>query len=95
MYSQVLVWSYINIIFMLVGYKVMNMTIDCCCLCCNKIFILNAKNQLKIGHSDKTNLEKGGYMFIYRIKNKDELKEKMLKIVEKWYDEVINQINHW
>ena len=59
MYSQVLVWSYINIIFMLVGYKVMNMTIDCCCLCCNKIFILNAKNQLKIGHSDKTNLEKG------------------------------------
>jgi len=34
-------------------------------------------------------------MFIYRIKNKDELKEKMLKIVEKWYDEVINQINHW
>ncbi len=43
----------------------------------------------------QTNLEKGGYMFIYRIKDKVEIKDKMLKIVEKWYDEVISQIKDW
>ncbi len=43
----------------------------------------------------QTNLEKGGYMFIYRIKNKDELKQRMLNIVEKWIDEVKNQISNW
>ena len=41
------------------------------------------------------NLDKGGYIFHYRIKNKKDIKERMQKIVEKWYDEVIKEITRW
>lgn len=43
----------------------------------------------------QTNLEKGGYMFMYRIRDKDEIKDRMLKIVENWHKEVKNQIKNW
>ena len=41
------------------------------------------------------NLKKGGYLFHYSIKNKLELKERMKKIVEEWYNKVIFEIDHW
>ena len=41
------------------------------------------------------NLEKGGYTFEYRIKNKAEIKQRMEKIVEKWHDNVIGEIQKW
>ena len=43
----------------------------------------------------QTNLEKGGYLFMYRIKDKEEIKQRMLKIVENWNNEVVNQIKKW
>ena len=41
------------------------------------------------------NLEKGGYTFEYKIKNKTEIKRRMEKIVEDWHKEVISEINRW
>jgi predicted transcriptional regulator len=38
------------------------------------------------------NLEKGGYTFHYRIKNKEDIKKRMQAIVETWYEEVIKEI---
>lgn len=38
------------------------------------------------------NLEKGGYTYHYKIKNKEDTKIRMQKIVEKWYEEVIREI---
>ena len=34
------------------------------------------------------NLPRGGYIFIYEINNKDEIKDKMKKIVYEWYKSV-------
>jgi len=41
------------------------------------------------------NLNKGGYLFHYRIKNKEDIKQRMLKIVENWHDEVVKEIKKW
>ncbi len=41
------------------------------------------------------NLEKGGYIFIYSIKDKEDVKKRMLSIVENWYDKVIKEIKSW
>jgi predicted transcriptional regulator len=41
------------------------------------------------------NLDKGGYTFEYTIKNKAEIKRRMEKIVENWYDEVLKEIRKW
>ena len=41
------------------------------------------------------NLDKGGYTFHYRIKNKSEIKERMQNIVDKWFKEVKKEISKW
>jgi predicted transcriptional regulator len=41
------------------------------------------------------NLDKGGYLFHYGINNKDDIKQKMDNIVEKWYDAVLEEIKKW
>ncbi len=41
------------------------------------------------------NLHKGGYMFHYKIKNKEEIKQKMQNIVDNWYEEVKKEIKKW
>ena len=41
------------------------------------------------------NLDKGGYMFYYEIKNKTEIKQRMLDIVNKWHDGVQKEIKKW
>jgi predicted transcriptional regulator len=41
------------------------------------------------------NLEKGGYIFAYSIKDKLGVKERMLKIVENWYTNVTAEIKKW
>jgi predicted transcriptional regulator len=43
----------------------------------------------------QVNLENGGYTFVYKIKNKDVLKNKMLEIVESWHKEVVNSVKSW
>ena len=41
------------------------------------------------------NLDKGGYMFFYKIKNKIEIKQRMLDLVNRWYDGVNKEIKKW
>lgn len=41
------------------------------------------------------NLEKGGYIFTYSIKDKKIIKERMSEIVKKWHDNVQKEINKW
>ena len=41
------------------------------------------------------NLDKGGYMFFYSIKNKEIIKDRMQDIVEKWHDQVKKEISKW
>ena len=41
------------------------------------------------------NLDAGGYIFYYRIKNKDEIKKRMNTIVSDWYEEVKKEITAW
>ena len=39
------------------------------------------------------NLPRGGYTFLYRINNKDEIKSKMKEIVHEWYKTVEREID--
>ena len=41
------------------------------------------------------NLEKGGYIFVYSIKDKKVIKERMSDIVRKWHDNVQKEISRW
>jgi predicted transcriptional regulator len=41
------------------------------------------------------NLDKGGYIFHYGINNKEDIKQRMQKIVERWHDEVAKEIKRW
>jgi predicted transcriptional regulator len=41
------------------------------------------------------NLDKGGYLFHYGINNRDDIKERMQKIVEAWHEEVVKEIKRW
>ena len=36
----------------------------------------------------KKNLDKGGYIYMYKINDKNEIKERMKKIVHEWYKKV-------
>ena len=39
------------------------------------------------------NLEKGGYIFLYQINNKKEIKDKLINIITAWYENVKEGIN--
>lgn len=41
------------------------------------------------------NLKKGGYIFVYFIKDKKIIKERMSEIVKKWHDNVQKEISKW
>lgn len=41
------------------------------------------------------NLNKGGYIYHYKIYNKESIKERMLSIVNKWHEAVITEIKKW
>jgi len=41
------------------------------------------------------NLAKGGYIFVYSIKDKKLIKERMSEIVKKWHDNVQKEISRW
>jgi predicted transcriptional regulator len=43
----------------------------------------------------QVNLAKGGYIFNYSVKNRQEIRSRVLKIVDKWHDAVINEIEKW
>lgn len=41
------------------------------------------------------NLAKGGYIFVYSVKDKEAIKERMSDIVKKWHDNVQKEISKW
>ncbi len=46
-------------------------------------------------HKHQVNLEQGGYAFVYAIKDKAVVKQKMLSIVKQWYEQVVEEITKW
>lgn len=43
----------------------------------------------------QTNLEKGGYLFSYKIKDKELIKKQILDIINSWNRKVNNEIEKW
>jgi len=41
------------------------------------------------------NLQTGGYTFVYKLKNKELIRSKMLDIVERWHKGVLQSIERW
>lgn len=41
------------------------------------------------------NLESGGYMYVYKIKDRTLLKNEILKIIDKWDAQVRKAVNDW
>ncbi len=41
------------------------------------------------------NLSKGGYVYIYKIKNRDLLRLKMIMIIENWCVKVKSELKNW
>ena len=41
------------------------------------------------------NLTKGGYTFNYSIKNKNEIKQRMINLVDKWHEGGLKEIKNW
>jgi len=43
----------------------------------------------------QVNLQTGGYTFVYKIKNKELLRSKMLDIIETWHKGVLQSVKEW
>ncbi len=43
----------------------------------------------------QTNLDGGGYSFIYRIKDKEEIKQLIMNIVNTWVKKVESELEEW
>ena len=41
------------------------------------------------------NLESGGYTFVYAVKEKEELRRRILQIVQAWSDNVVAAVKSW
>ena len=41
------------------------------------------------------NLDGGGYIFTYKVKNKDLLKQKIKDIIKSWYESVNTSVDAW
>lgn len=41
------------------------------------------------------NLDKGGYVYIYVIDGKDDIKKRMIDILEKWHKDAVAEIKDW
>ncbi len=41
------------------------------------------------------NLEKGGYVYIYVIDGKEDIKKKIVDLVNKWHNDAIREIKEW
>ena len=41
------------------------------------------------------NLERGGYLFVYRLIGKRALKDKIISIIESWHKSVMKELERW
>jgi len=53
---------------------------------------LHGKNVLT---RSQENLKDGGYIFFYKIKNKKELRELIMQLVNDWVNNVEKELNNW
>lgn len=51
--------------------------------------------QKNIVTKHQINLKKGGYIFVYAIREKDELKKRMHGITNEWFNSVTKSIDSW
>ncbi len=56
---------------------------------------INNINKIGLIKKSQKNLRKGGYIFIYSIKEKLILKQKILEIIHNWIKKVENEIERW
>ena len=52
-------------------------------------------NEKGLVQKHQINLDTGGYTFVYKVKNRDYLRQTMLEIVNTWYEKVIDTIKQW
>jgi len=57
--------------------------------------IINEINKKELIKRNQKNLEKGGYIFIYSIKRKEILRQKILDIIHHWIKKVEIEIQKW
>ena len=56
---------------------------------------INEINKKELIKRNQRNLKKGGYIFIYSIKENPILKQKILEIIHNWMKEVEVEIQKW
>ncbi len=56
---------------------------------------INRINKKELIKRNQKNLEKGGYIFVYSIKKKQVLKQKILSIIYDWTKKVEIEIQKW
>lgn len=90
-------------------YKLMSFLMDCDCKEFNtkelskrlKIDLTTAQRSVKSLYEKgiisrlQKNLYSGGYVFVYKIKNKHEIKTKILTIIQNWSKGVEEKIKKW
>ncbi|MBU2589798.1 MAG: MarR family transcriptional regulator, partial [Nanoarchaeota archaeon] len=52
-------------------------------------------HEKKVLTRSQENLKDGGYIFYYKIKNKKELRELIIQLVNNWVKNVENELNRW
>jgi len=56
---------------------------------------INKLSKKELIKRNQKNLEKGGYIFVYSIKRKQILKQKILDIIHNWKEKVEIEIQRW
>ena len=69
--------------------KKLNLDITTCQKACKKLF------KVEILEKSQKNLEKGGYLYYYRIISKSIIRKKVLNIVENWIKKVEDEFCKW
>lgn len=46
-------------------------------------------------HKHQVNLDQGGYIFVYRIKDKEYLRKRITEVVSDWYNAVLSEVKKW
>jgi predicted transcriptional regulator len=57
--------------------------------------LINEINKKRLIKRSQKNLEKGGYIFVYSIKEKEIVKERILEIVSNWMQKFELKIEEW
>jgi len=56
---------------------------------------INGINKKELIKRSQKNLQKGGYLFVYSVKEKEILKKRILEIIHNWMQKVEIKIKEW